>query len=98
MRAQEGPLKIADKIRSLKPRKIDEIYFFSVFRLVINKPNHRFLSLILGFAITVAVWPREFVSCRDFIYVLSLVGIYLIRASILPVAERKINMCPRSEA
>ena len=66
-RAQEGPLKIADKIRSLKRRKIDEIYFFSVFRLVINKPNQRFLSLILGFAVTVAIWPREFVSCRDFI-------------------------------
>ena len=66
-RAQEGPLKIADKIRSLKRRKIGEIYFFSVFRLVINKPNQRFLSLILGFAVTVAIWPREFVSCRDFI-------------------------------
>ena len=51
--------------------------------MVINKPNHRSLSLILGFALTVAIWPREVVSCRDFILpsvgtfcVMLLVGIY----------------------
>ena len=25
------------------------------------------MSLIVGFAVTVAIWPREVVSCRDFI-------------------------------
>ena len=46
------------------------------------------LSLIVGFAVTVAIWPREVVSCRDFIlravatfWAMSLVGIYLGRAS-----------------
>ena len=46
------------------------------------------MSLILGFAVTVAIWPREVVSCRDFIlhtaatfWVMSLVGIYPGRAS-----------------
>ena len=55
---------------------------------MINKPNHRSLSLILGFSITVAIWLREVVSCRDFIlrsvatfWVMSLVGIYPGRAS-----------------
>jgi len=45
------------------------------------------LSFILGFAITVAIWLREVVSCHDFIlpsiatfWVLSLVGIYHGRA------------------
>ena len=75
MRAQEGPLKIADKIRSLKRRKIDEIYFFSVFRLVINKPNDRFLSLILGFAVTVAIWRGSLSLATISFYVLSLAGI-----------------------
>ena len=28
---------------------------------------YKCLSLIVGFAITVAIWPREVVSCRDFI-------------------------------
>ena len=28
---------------------------------------YKCLSLIVGFAITVAFWPREVVSCRDFI-------------------------------
>ena len=47
------------------------------------------MSLILGFAVTVAILPREVVSCRDFIlrsvvtfWVMSLVGIYPGRASI----------------
>ena len=55
---------------------------------MINKPNHHSLSLILGFSITVTIWLREVVSCRDFIlrsvatfWVVSLVGIYPGRAS-----------------
>ena len=46
------------------------------------------LSLIAGFAVTVAIWPREVVSCRDFIlravttfWAMSLIGIYPGRAS-----------------
>ena len=46
------------------------------------------LSLIVGFAVTVPIWPREVVSCRDFIlravatfWAMSLVGIYPGRAS-----------------
>ena len=46
------------------------------------------LSLIVGFAFTFAIWPREVVSCRDFILravatfrAMSLVGIYPGRAS-----------------
>ena len=27
---------------------------------------YKCLSLIVGFAVTVAIWPREVVSCRDF--------------------------------
>ena len=68
--------------------KTDENYYFSAFRLVINKPNHHSLLLILGFSITVTIWLREVVSCRDFIlrcvatfWVVSLVGIYPGRAS-----------------
>ena len=30
------------------------------------------LSLIVGFTVTVAIWLREVVSCRDFIYALPL--------------------------
>ena len=47
------------------------------------------LLLIVGFAVTVAIWPREVVSCRDFIlravatfWAMSLVGIYPGRASV----------------
>ena len=46
------------------------------------------LSLIVGFAVTVAIWPREVVSCRNFIlrtvaimWAMSLVRIYRGRAS-----------------
>ena len=46
------------------------------------------LWLIVGFAVTVAIWPKEVVSCRDFIlhavatfWAMSLVGIYPGRAS-----------------
>ena len=49
---------------------------------------YKCLSLIDGFAVTVAIWPREVVSCRDFILrpvatfgAMSLVGIYPSRAS-----------------
>ena len=48
---------------------------------------YKCLSLIVGFAVTVAIWPREVVSCRDFIlravatfWAMSLVGIYPGRA------------------
>ena len=44
---------------------------------------YKCLSLIVGFAVTVAIWPREVVPCRNFIlravatfWAMSLVGIY----------------------
>jgi len=50
---------------------------------------YKCLSLIVSFAVTVTIWPREVVSCRDFIlrtvvtfWAMSLVGIYPGRASI----------------
>ena len=53
----------------------------------INGILNKHLSLILSFIVTVAIWPREVVSCRDFIlhfvatfWVTSLVGIYPGRA------------------
>ena len=53
------------------------------------------LSLIVGFAVTVTIWPREVVSCRDFIlravatfWAMSLVGIYPGRASYMTVKVR----------
>ena len=49
---------------------------------------YKCLLLIVSFAVTVAIWPREVVSCRDFIlravatfWAMSLVGIYPGRAS-----------------
>ena len=52
------------------------------------------LSLIVGFAVTVAIWPREVFSCCDFIllavvtfWAMSLVGIYPGRAFVY-----KLNM------
>ena len=49
---------------------------------------YKCLSPIVGFAVTVAIWPREVVSCRDFIlrdvatfWAMLLVGIYPGRAS-----------------
>ena len=54
------------------PRKIDENYFFLAFRLVENWPNHRSFFLILGFAVTVAIWPREVVLVTISFYALSL--------------------------
>ena len=57
---------------------------FKTFRVNVYKC----LSLIVGFAITVTIWPREVVSCRNFIlrtvatfWAMSLVGIYPGRAS-----------------
>ena len=51
---------------------------------------YKCLLLIVGFAVTVAIWPREVVSCRNFILrsvatfsAMSLVGIYPGRASTL---------------
>ena len=51
---------------------------------------YKCLSLIVGFAVTVAIWPREVVSCRDFIlravatfWAMSLVRIYPGRASLV---------------
>ena len=48
---------------------------------------YKCLSLIVGFAATVTIWPREVVSCGDFIWravatfwAMSLVGIYPGRA------------------
>ena len=49
---------------------------------------YKCLSLIVGFAVTVASWPKKVVSCCDFIlcavttfWAISLVGIYPGRAS-----------------
>ena len=57
---------------------------FKMFRVGVYKC----LSLIVGFAVTVAIWLREVVSCRDFIlcavttlWAMSLVRIYPGRAS-----------------
>ena len=36
---------------------------FKTFRVV---GVYKCLSLIVSFAVTVAIWPREVVSCRDF--------------------------------
>ena len=51
---------------------------------------YKCLSLIVGFAVTVAIWLREVVSCHDFIspavatfWAMSLVGIYPGRASLV---------------
>ena len=57
------------------------------------------LSLIVGFAVTVAIWLREVVSCRDFsavatFWVMSLVGIYPGRASLMDKKLRETtNLC-----
>ena len=51
---------------------------------------YKCVSLIVGFVVTVTIWPREVVSCRDFVllavatfWAMSLVGIYPGRASSL---------------
>ena len=62
---------------------------------------YKCLSLIVGFAVTVALWPREVVSCRDFIlgafaifWAMWLVGIYPGRASMMMIMMM-INLIPR---
>ena len=62
---------------------------------------YKCLSLIVGFAVTVAIWPREVVSCLDFIlgavttfWAMSLVGIYPGRASMMTMMMM-INFVPR---
>ena len=62
-----------------------------VARLNFKTPRvcvYKCLSLIDGFAVTVAIWPREVVSCRDFIlhavvtfWAMALVGVYPCRTS-----------------
>ena len=54
------------------------------------------LLLIVGFAVTVAIWPREVVSCCDFLlhavatfWAMSPVGIYPGRASNLRNSDGK---------
>ena len=49
---------------------------------------YKCLSLVVCFAVTVAIWPREVVSCHDFVlhavatfWAMSFVGIYPGRAS-----------------
>ena len=55
---------------------------------------YKCLSLIVGFAVSVAIWPREVVSCRDFIlcavssfWAMSRIGLYPGRASIGALKE-----------
>ena len=68
---------------------------------------YKCLSLIVGFAVTVAIWPREVVSCRDFIlravptfWAMSLVGIYPGRASVIalkhPQKRLQVICCEKS--
>ena len=59
---------------------------------------YKCLSLIVGFAVTVVIWPREVVSCRDFIlgavatfWAMWLVRIYPGRASMMMMM---INFVP----
>ena len=62
---------------------------------------YKCLSLIVGFAVTIAIWLIEVVSCRDFIlravgtfWVMSLVGIYPGRASLMDKKLRETtNLC-----
>ena len=61
---------------------------------------YKCLSFIVGFAVTVTIWPREVVSCRDFIlpavtnfWATSLVGIYPCRASGLPRVAKCHSVC-----
>ena len=56
---------------------------------------YKCLSLIVSFAVTVTVWLREVVSCRDFIlhtvatfWAMSLVEIYPSRASVADPGRR----------
>ena len=100
--AQKDSLNLTDKLRDVLPSamKIDKNYFFLGFRLVINEPNHHSLSLILGFAVTVTIWPREVVSGRDFIlrsvttfWVMSLFGIYHWQGLIIQLIRSFATIC-----
>ena len=69
---------------------------------------YKCLLLIVVFAVTVAIWPREVVSCRDFIlravatfWAMSLVGlIYPGRASVIalkhPQKRLQVICCEKS--
>ena len=48
---------------------IAQLSFGATFaiKLVKNMPNHRSLSLILGFDVAVGIVPRKIVFCRNFI-------------------------------
>ena len=60
---------------------------------------YKCLTLIVGFAVTIAIWSREVVSCRDFIllavatfWAMSLVRSYPGRASLItPCTPNKNN-------
>jgi len=71
-----------------RAKKIDQNYFWLSFGLQLVSKYHRSLSLILGVDVTVGIFPRKDVFCRDFIlcavatfWAMSLVGIYPGRAS-----------------
>ena len=62
---------------------------------------YKCLSLIVGFAVTVAIWPREVVFCHDFIlgtvatfWAMRLVGTYPGRASVM-MMMMMINFVPQ---
>ena len=62
---------------------------------------YKCLLLIVGFAVTVAIWPREVFSCRDFIlgavanfWAMSLLRTYPGRASMM-MTMMMINFVPR---
>ena len=68
---------------------------------------YKCFSLIVGFALTVTIWPREVVSCWDFIlravptfWAMSLVGIYPGRASVIalkhPQKRLQVICCEKS--
>ena len=59
---------------------------------------YKCLSLIVGFAVTVAIWSREVASCRDFIlravatfWNMSLVGIYSISFLVIRCNRKKVQ-------
>ena len=59
---------------------------------------YKCLSFIVSFAVTVTIWPREVVTCRDFIlqavatfWAMSLVGVYPGRASMRSLLSQFID-------
>ena len=88
-RAQEGPLKLPEERQSLKRKGNWRRLLLLGIQTGDTLAKSMSLSHILGFAVTVEIWPKEVVACRDFIlgsvatfWVMSLVGIYPGRASI----------------